>query len=96
MHQGIENNMMGAEINVLIGDYLSTDIDLFFNPVLPNDIFLNMPKDAMWSHLLVKIGVFPSMGQAKKNGWHKTIPSGYSDITVGKLKTRICILKIID
>lgn len=43
--------------------------------------------------LLVSLGIFPSKGQARKNGWDKDIPEGWTDITIGKLKHRICILK---
>jgi len=42
--------------------------------------------------LLIKIGAFPSKGQARKN-WNgpKVIPNGWSHFVVGKLRRDLCI-----
>lgn len=43
------------------------------------------------AHVLSEVGIFPSVGQARKNGWNKPIPDGWTQLTVGKLKHIICI-----
>jgi hypothetical protein len=47
--------------------------------------------------ILVQCKIFASKGQAKKNGWanKSEIPQGFSEFTVGKLKRRIAILKVV-
>jgi len=39
-------------------------------------------------------GLFPSAGQARKNGWNKPIPDGWTDLIKGKLKREITILNL--
>ncbi len=44
------------------------------------------------SHLAVEIGLFPSVGQARKNGWGDDIPEGYTEIKkIGKMNKIIFI-----
>ena len=45
------------------------------------------------AHLMAKAGIFNSVSDARRNGWDKPIPSGFSDLRVGKKKTRITIFK---
>jgi len=53
--------------------------------------------DPIWTmaHVMHLAGVFPSVGQARKNGWNKPIQPGFSEFTVGKMKKRVCILNEI-
>ena len=37
-------------------------------------------------------GIFSSISEARKNGWNKPIPNGFSEFTVGKTKKKIWIL----
>lgn len=46
------------------------------------------------AHFMAKAGIFPSVGQARKNGWDKPIPPGFSHFVVGKMKSKITILNI--
>ncbi len=83
------------EINVLIGaGVLPADRELFFGPLTPSDAFVSMPEATTWPDLLVQFEFFPSKGQARKAGWPYRIPDGWTDVTIGKLKRRVCILKI--
>jgi hypothetical protein len=41
-------------------------------------------------------GVFPSVGIARKNGWNKPIPEGFSEFTVGKSRKKVWILNEIN
>lgn len=44
------------------------------------------------ANIVVHIGLFPSLTQARKNGYDKPIEQGWSDLTMGKKKLRVCIL----
>lgn len=44
------------------------------------------------AHIMASAGVFPSVGQARKNGWGKPIPDGFSQYVVGKRKILITIV----
>ena len=46
----------------------------------------------MMAHIMHRIGLFPSVGIARKNGWNKAIPEGFSEWTVGKNKIKVWIL----
>ena len=48
------------------------------------------PETDTMAHLMVKAGAFNSVTLARKNGWNKPIPNGYSEAKVGK-HTRIFI-----
>jgi hypothetical protein len=36
------------------------------------------------AHIMARAGFFRSVGEARKNGWNKPIPSGFSKLVVGK------------
>lgn len=40
--------------------------------------------DSLMAHLLHKAGAFKSVGDAKRNGWNKPVPFGFSMTRVGK------------
>jgi len=91
--KGFSQKLTGLqEFNILIGVTEEGDKELFFGPLSPEDEFIELPADVRWPQLLVKIGMFPSLGQAKKNGWDKDIEPGFSEHKVGK--RRIFILKV--
>ncbi len=60
-------------------------------------------KDSAWhiednwcmAHIMHLAGVFPSVGIARKNGWNKPIPEGFSEFTVGKSRKKVWILNEI-
>jgi len=60
-------------------------------------------KDSAWhiednwimAHIMHLAGVFPSVSLARKNGWNKPIPEGFSEFTVGKMKKKVWILNEI-
>ena len=47
------------------------------------------------AHVMHAAGIFPSVGIARKNGWNKPIPEGFSEFTVGKAKKKVFILNEI-
>lgn len=81
------------EFNVLIGNWEESDKDLFFGPLTAADQFVER-EDSSVAKLLLDLGLFSSVGQAKKAGWNIPIPDGFSDWAIGKKRTRVTILKI--
>ncbi len=67
------------------------DKDLFFGP-LDGEEFVFIQNGWIMAHILHAADIFPSVGQARKNGWDKSIPAGFTDFRTGKLKIRITIL----
>ncbi len=47
------------------------------------------------AHIMCWAGAFPSVSQARKNGWDRPIPFGFSEFKVGKHKRCIFILNRI-
>lgn len=68
------------------------DKDLFFGP-LDEEEFINIEEKDIMAHLMVKAGIFNSVSDARRNGWDKLIPKGFTDLRVGKKKIRITIFK---
>ena len=63
------------------------------NPIRPREInFIKLPVESRWPNLLKEIGAFPSTSQARKNGWNKDIPDGWSEVKIGR--RFIFVLKI--
>ena len=75
----------GAEVLVLIGECHSTWIETLFEPQ-QGEFFIQAPTEVTWAHLLAALKCFPSVSQARKNGWDKEIPEGWSEVTIGKAR----------
>ena len=58
---------------------------------------MNIMIEDHWimAHVMHMAGVFPSVGIARKQGWNKPIPDGFSEFTVGKSKKKVWILNEI-
>jgi hypothetical protein len=69
------------------------DKDLFFGPLTETDKFIPIQSHWIMAHIMAEAGVFPSVSQARSNGWNKPIPDGFSDLVAGKLKIRVTIFK---
>lgn len=59
-----------------------SDKSLFFGDD-EKDFIVFSDLDDM-SSLVTKAGSFSSRGQAKKNGWNKPVPAGFSTFKIGK------------
>lgn len=56
------------------------------------DVLLEiLDSETSIAHLLARIGKFKSVKDAKRNGWDKPIPSGWSEFTIGKGINRVDI-----
>lgn len=56
--------------------------------VIPDLVTLE-ESDKTMAHLLSRLGKFSSVGEAKRNGWDKPIPTGWNHTVVGKAKNRL-------
>ncbi len=48
-----------------------------------------LEEDRSMAHLLVRIGKFPSVKEAKRNGWAVDIPIGWAYYKIGNGKKRV-------
>lgn len=64
------------------------DKDLFFGPIDSDDEFIKIQDHWIMAHIIHAAGIFPSVSQARKNGWNKPIPDGFTILTVGKKAKR--------
>jgi hypothetical protein len=88
---------MSPEFNFISPRISTKDIDLFLGPLEPKDgPFIWIEANWTMAHVLHTAGLFPSVKQAKNNGWDKPIPIGYSEYTVTKRKVKIFILTQFD
>lgn len=69
-----------------------TDKKLFFGPLKEEDQFIKIEEHWTMANILVHVGIFKSLTQARKNGFANDIPVGFSDKHFGKKKIRIAIL----
>lgn len=81
------------ETNIVIGEVSERDKNLFFGPVYDFDVFHIEDDDSRYPQLLKNHGFFQSTGEARRNGWDKNIPEGWSEHTIGKKKRKVYILK---
>lgn len=56
-----------------------------------DDLIPLLDTDMSMAQLLARIGKFKSIKDAKRNGWDKPIPSGWSEFTIGKGANRVDI-----
>jgi hypothetical protein len=66
----------------------ATEISSLFSD---DDRVIMIEPTAMMADILVMAEIYPSKSRAKKDGWDKPIPLGWSEQEIGKLKTKIYI-----
>ena len=81
------------EVNFLHPKISDKDIEFFGFTDAPN--CFHIEDNWIMAHVMHVAGIFPSVGIARKNGWNKPIPEGFSEFTVGKTKKKIWILNEI-
>lgn len=82
-------NVINKDINIIVdsGFVFTSDSDFFFG----NEEVHTFSKEITFADILTKFELFPSKGQARKAGWDKPIPVGFSEFTISKLKHRLSI-----
>jgi hypothetical protein len=87
--------MKENDFNFISKNASKEDIKLFLGDLdNENETTFKIEDKDIMANLLFKAGVFPSVTQARKNGWNKPIPSGFSSFHAGKNKIRITILNL--
>jgi hypothetical protein len=71
-------------MNFVTNNISDQDTELFFGPIEDDDIFIIIEPHWIMAHILHAADIFPSISQARKNGWNKPIPKGFTMLTVGK------------
>lgn len=69
------------------------DLDERGNPLPPPVIFSKSELEAdnkpLMAHIMAELKIFPSVGQARKNGWDKPLELGDHTVTKKKIRFRI-------
>lgn len=84
---------MSREMNFYSSKTTKEDAEDIFGPMEETDgplVQIDMENITL-GHLMHQAGLFPSIKQAKNNGWNNPIPQGYSEYSVGKKKFGIFI-----
>lgn len=66
------------------------------DPASDDGPFLLFDDSHTMAHLMHMAGCFPSITQAKKNGWDKPVQKGYQQIRFGKSRLMIYILNTFE
>jgi hypothetical protein len=82
--------MMTNEVNFIHPNISVEDAELFGFADAKN--VFHIEDNWLMSHVMHVAGVFPSIGIARKSGWNKPIPAGFSEFTVGKNRKKVWIL----
>lgn len=78
------------EINFIERGLGEREKDLIFGPLEASDgPFHEFDRDETMASLMVKAGLFPSIRQAKSNGWNRPVDCGYNEYFIGKFKNRV-------
>jgi len=89
--------IINSSKNFISGNVSEEDREIFFGPLDSDDeTFIEIQHSWCMAHILHSVGMFTSISQARKNGWDKPIPRGFTVIEVGKKakKQEIFILNI--
>lgn len=78
-----------------MADEFGWDLDENFNPLPGAVVFSKSELEAqgktLMAHIMAELNIFPSVGQARKNGWDKPLELG--DFTVTKKKIRFKVVE---
>ena len=83
---------MMSEVNFISLNVSTEEMELFGFDDEPAVV---LKDNWMLAHVMHVAGLFPSVTSARKNGWNKPIPNGFSEFTVGKGKKKVFILNEI-
>lgn len=85
--------MPALEFNMVHESVSDKDIELILGPLEPSDgPFIRFDDSWTMAHIMNAAGIFKSVSEARKNGWNKPIPNGFSHHVVTKRKINIFIL----
>lgn len=61
--------------------------DMLAPPIIINSS--ELPDNALMAHVMAKANIFPSIGQARKNGWDKPLELGTFIVTKKKIRIKV-------
>lgn len=95
---GIDDWTKGKDFFFVKRSITDSDKELFFGPLTGNEEFIVMEDNWTMAHILVQVGLFSSLSQARKQKEDVPIPSGFTDLQRGKGKNKkfITILNTIE
>lgn len=76
-------NTCGHGYNIATDNACAYSIQIMFQPE-PEEPINYISPTATWEDIAVALGVFPSKGQARKNGWAGELPTGFNTRTTKK------------
>jgi hypothetical protein len=77
-------NKPESDVNFVCEYTTQEDKELFFGPLEGNENFITIGESWIMAHIVCASDNFPSASQARKNGWNKKIPTGFTMLKVGK------------
>lgn len=81
------------DINLIYKDLPASDRNLFFHG---SNEFIEFDDSWKMENIAVACGFFPSLTQARKNGWNGDIPQGFNFKKFGKSKVAVWLNKFQD
>lgn len=85
--------MPALEFNMVHDSVADSDVELLLGPFEPSDgPFIKFDDSWTMAHVMHAAGIFKSVSEARKNGWNKPIPIGYSHHVVSKRKINVFVL----
>lgn len=80
----------GLQMGVDLGWWEEFDEDRL-DPIAPPITFKmsDFPDGTLMAHIIHKAGLFPSVSQARKNGWDRPIEVGTWSLTKKKIRVRV-------
>ena len=84
------------DINFIKTGTSQADIDLFLSPVDNGQVTMvyNPFDKLVLAHLMHRANLFSSVSEARRNGWDKPVPTGFSQYVVGQYRALITILNL--
>lgn len=84
------------DVDFVLKNTSENDRGLFLGPISSDQDIVEVDSfDSMlMAHLVAQAGIFPSVGQARKNGWNKPVPKGFTTLIIGKGKSKVTILNM--
>lgn len=81
-------------VNFVHEGLTGTDLDAMFGPFEEDELFIRFnDTNTQLASLMVKAGLFKSIGEARRNGWGGCVPEGLNCVRFGKRKLPIWMYK---
>lgn len=77
-------------------DVPASDIDLFLGPIEEHETIGELLPHWSLAHVVHHCGWFKSVTEAKKNGWDRPVPPGYTNLRRKKGGKEIFILNVLE